>query len=343
MKPADRVSDDDGGASLPEYSRRGLLGRVAGGAAAVGGAKAVDNILVGYGRLSGTNLLAQDLEPLASDEFGPSPFRLTHRETTLRYEDEAITVTGPEQSQRFRLTADAPPASRIDAAHQLPGRPVTELHADVPLLKTGDVSFSFHSLPEFLSATSNATPRPYSTLAVRGRTEDEPAVETIREFTGSEPSRTPELISGLAAGFQQHARYNTERYLARTIQFNLLLDTVSLDEPFRQPTTFEAMLEDGTSPLLCWDFTERSIEALHAVSPFQQTIPIVAARVDDTRHGHVYTAIASVVRDEDGLHVPMTFLDYRNAVLFDEGVLSLPFSDEIGAFDSRHRATKIRW
>lgn len=312
--------------------------------ASVGTAKAADNILIGYGNLSGTNLTQQNLVPIASAGFSPASFEIQRDDTALIFDGAKIRLIGTEYDETLSSTeGNTGVARKMDRHHSVFGTPALELVEDLTAFANGKFEFEFFSVSEFFSQVSEGTTRPYTALAFRGANRSSPQLSVIREFADVDPTAMKELIGGLADGFRQYTRYNTERYIARSIQFNLLLNTVSLDSPFTHQTAFEEIMDGPKTPFLCWDFAERSIEAFHAVSPVRQDVPVIAGRVNDARHGHVYTALATVLRLGSSLRIPVTFLDYRNAILFDSGPLSLVFDPDVGAFDARHRATRIRW
>jgi hypothetical protein len=312
--------------------------------ASIGTGKTADNIFIGYGHLSGTNLTQQNLVPIASDGLHPSAFEIQRGATSLRFDGARIRLRGPAADRTLSAVEANPEAAReIDRRHSFTGTPAVELVEDLTDYAAGRFDFEFLPLSEFLTRGSEGTPRPYTALAFRGADRSTPLPSVIHEFADADPTAVGELIGGLSDGFQQYTRYNTERYITRSIQFNLLLSTVTLDSGGAHQTGFEEMMDGAKTPLLCWDFTERSIEAFHTVSPVQQDIPIIAGRVDDVRHGHVYTVLATVLRQDSSLRIPVTFLDYRNAILFDTGPLALIFDPDVSAFDARHRATRIRW
>lgn len=327
-----------------QFTRRQLLAGGGVGVASVGTAKTADNILIGYGHLSGTNLTQQNLVPIANAGFSPASFEIQRDDIAFIFDGAKIRLIGTDYDETLSATeGDTGAAREMDRHNSFSGTPVLELVEDLTAFVDGKFEFEFFSVPEFFSRVSEGTTRPYTALAFRGSSRSTPHHTVIREFAAVEPTAVKELIDGLADGFRHYTRYNAERYIARSIQSNLLFNTVSLDSPFTHQTAFEEIMDDPKTPFLCWDFTERSIEAFHAVSPVRQDVPIIAGRVDDARHGHVYTALATVLRQDSSLRIPVTFLDYRNAILFDSGPLSLVFDPDVGAFDARHRATRIRW
>ncbi len=78
-------------------------------------------------------------------------------------------------------------------------------------------------------------------------------------------------------------------------------------------------------------------------SAHRQHPPVLGAKVVDARHGHVYVGVASVVRENGNLVIPMTFVDYRNSTLTDDLHLRWLLGEELTAYDERHRVTDIYW
>lgn len=63
----------------------------------------------------------------------------------------------------------------------------------------------------------------------------------------------------------------------------------------------------------------------------------------DWRHKHVYNGLASVVRDEDELRVPVTFLDYTYSTLYDDLRVRRIAGEGLCAYDRGHRADEVYW
>lgn len=323
-------------------SRRDVLRWLGIGGIGVAAARAADNVLVGYGLLAGTNLRRQSLGPLASEQLDPSPFSIEVSGTTVEYDGARVRLATGEGAHSDTLSiagAGADRARALDEEYGLDGEPLAQLVADLPAISAGEVEFEFADREAFFDRLEGTRTRPFTVAALRGRGFRRPTPATIRTFTGSDPADTRSLVTGLAEGFRAHTRYDFSRYARRSIQFNVLFDRVELDR--RSRTDYGAILDGSTSALLCWDYTYRSIEAFHAVPPHRQTLPVVGAITADRRHGHVYTGLASVVRDGGGLGIPMTFLDYRNATLLDG--FGWMAGDGIDAYDGRHRASRISW
>ena len=88
----------------------------------------------------------------------------------------------------------------------------------------------------------------------------------------------------------------------------------------------------------------------------------MGAVVTDARHKHVYTGLATVVREGayggDGgaggggsggeraggdLVVPMTFLDYMHSTQYDDLHLRGVLGEGVNAYDRRHRTDDVYW
>ena len=121
------------------------------------------------------------------------------------------------------------------------------------------------------------------------------------------------------------------------------LDRRDLRQHFETPTDFEALAGGENSGLFCTELTYRGIDAFHSVHPTEQSPPICCAYVRDERHKHAYLALATVLRDDGELVVPMTFVDYTYALLYDDLRLTWLLGEGIEAYTTRHRATEIDW
>ncbi|MFB6353817.1 MAG: hypothetical protein ABEJ92_06995 [Halobacteriales archaeon] len=330
---------------LPDVSvtRRQALRGVVGGGLTLGAAKAVDNVLVGYGTVVGTNLVEQAasgaLGSLAGARFRPRRgvrFGLGGDSLTLR--DGAVTVRSNQDHVARRPLAelDGEWAGSVGLAAPLAG-----LAADLGAIAREEHTFAFHRLDAFVERVRDAEARPLAVDAVRRWPAADPAI--VGEFTDADPADPPALIRGLVGGFREHTYYDAPRYVAGSIQDNVLFGAVDLRAPFRDPVSFPALLEDGKTGLFCYEFTHRSLEALHAVPAVEQTLPVVAARVWDKRHKHVYTAVGSVVREDGDLVVPMTFVDYTHTTLYHDARLTGLLGEGLEAFNERHRASVVHW
>ena len=325
------------------FSRRRLLAGFAGGGLTLTGGVAVNNVVLGYGTISGTNLLEQDLDSLAAAGFRVFPFTLRVDSTEIQYAHDELVVRDTDSSTVERLQIEPGVQARakaIDDTYQLHSV-LEELATDIVAISTGDLSFEFHSVTDFFETLAAAETRGFSTQAVRGLPSADPSL--VEGFTGTSPSDTEETITGLVGGFREHTHYDFPRYVAGSIQDNILFGARDLRAPFETKTDYETMLGDQSIGLFCYDFTDRSIEALHAVPAFEQSVPVVGARVRDARHKHVYTGIGSLYRENGDLRVGMTFVDYTHTTMYDDLHVRAILGDGLNAYNPRHRATLIQW
>ena len=327
-------------------SRREALRALGGGGLALGAGKALDNVVVGYGVLVGTNLLEQDLAALADERLAPSPF-------VRRFEDGRRLVYTPGRIRlvdgqgrvvlKRRLPDADATAVRTRTSVELPGEPVEELAADLAVIAADDHRFSFHRPAAFFERLDGATQRPTTVAALRGHRFAPADSSTVRRFADADPADPWAVIRGLKAGFREHSGYDIPRYLAGSVEDNLLGGAVDLRGPFASPTSFEAILDGENTGLFCYTFAHRSIEALHATPPARQTPPVFAGVVTDARHKHAYTVVASAVREDGELVLPVTFVDYTHSTLYDDLNLRGVLGEGLAAYDARHRAGHIYW
>jgi len=325
-----------------EVNRRDALKAIAGGGLALGGAKAVDNVLVGYGVLTGTNLVDQDLAPLAAEEFGP---RQGFRTTVDGY--DVVTTAGDArglQVARDGATVLHRPLTALTdatgAEHGLPDA-LAGLLADLGAIARGEAAFEFHETDGFFDRVDGAEARPLSTEAVRWWPGADP--EVVSEFVDAEPTDPQAVLDGLTVGFREHTFYDVPRYAAGSVQDNVIFGAADLRAPFREPVDFESIVDGPETGLFCYEFTYRSIEALHAVPAADQTVPVVGGAVIDDRHKHVYTVVSSLVREDGTLRVPTTFVDYTHTTLYDDLRLRGVMGEGFEAYNRRHRATEVNW
>ena len=326
-------------------SRRDVLRAAAGGAGLLGIGKAIDNVLIGYGVLTGTNLRAQaasgELADLAREGFRPA----RHREQTV---GDYTVRTGPGGVDLLDEAGpvgsvprgDTARAVELDARFELPGV-LEELAADLDALAAGDHQFAFYGFEGFFDRLEAADPRPWTVGAVRRWRAAQP--DLVESFAKADPAAPQTLLEALVEAFRDRTYYDIPRYAAGSVQDNLIAGAVDLRALFRNPVDFGSLSGDGTSGLFCYEFAHRSIEALHAVPAADQSVPVVGARVWDQRHKHVYTAVASLVRDGGDLEVPVTFVDYTHSTLNDDLRLRGALGEGFEAYDRRHRASLVHW
>lgn len=329
-----------------ELTRRRLLAGVVGGGALLGGGRATYNVALGYDRVTGTNLKRQDLDPLVAERLGASGAEVaTTGDYTIRRSERTLSATNSGSTVASVDVEEGPTAAgAIDDELGLEDRPFEQLAADLSTLEEGDVRFVYDSYPAFfdLITDDDHEPRPYTVNALRGYKTAAPAI--IETFTGADPADPMAVAEGLVDGFREHTHYDVSRYLAGSVEDNVIFGRRDLRQHFESETDFEAMLEGEDGGLFCYELTRRSVEALQAVPAPDQTAPVVAGFVNNRRHKHVYTIVASAVRNGEGeLVIPVTFLDYTHSTLYDDLRLRRITGEGLDAYDTRHRATGIAW
>jgi hypothetical protein len=328
---------------LPDVSRRRFLAGAGGTLTGVAAVRAVDNVLLGYGELGyGTNLLEQELRPLVTENLG-----LGYDEqvsgTRLRLAEGTLEVSAGDGEHRFALDADARAAvGDLDAELGLSGR-LGALYADASDVSAGGYEMAFSQPGAFFERVAAAEPRPDLVGAMRGWTDRLVDPDVVEEFADAPPGEPAALVDALVGAFREHATYDVTRYVAGSIQDNVIFGAAELRSQLSGPVTFEAMLENDDTGLFCYELAVRSMEALHAVAPWHQQTPVATVYVRDARHKHVYTGIASAIREDGDLVVPMTFVDYTHSTLYDDLGATPVMGRGLAAYDDRHRATEMYW
>lgn len=323
-----------------DMNRRRFLAMAGGGIGAVAGGVAVDNVLLGYGTVSGTNLHEQDLAAKVDERLGPVEGRvLDVAGASVELATDGVAVG----EDTLSWEASSEDVDRVERDHGLPRGALAELVADVPDLWTGAHSVAARSVEGFFDRAADAETSAHTVAALRGPriSEVEPAV--VERFAGVDPSDPREIADGLVDGFREHTFYDAPRYAAGAIEDNVLRRRVDLRDAFESPTDFRAMLAGENSGSFCYDFVFRSMEAFHAVPAPDQTVPVVAAYVRDARHKHAYTGLATVLRDDDGPTLLVTFLDYTPTTTAHSFGLTRTVGDDPDAYTERHRATDVYW
>jgi hypothetical protein len=337
--------DESGGSSgtTRRWSRRRVLGGIGGGVFGAGAARVVYELL-GFGTVTGTNLTEQELGPIARRDLEPSPFALSLSDRRLVFDGTSV---GLETGTGDRLATRPVP----DATRETPARVGTQtdpetrlgrLATDLDAIEAGRYTFEFTTNDAFFDRMRDAETRPGTVAALRSDRFRRPSPETVRRFAGVAPRDPAALVAGLAEGFRRRTHFDTPRYVAGTVQDHLLGDAVPLRRHVRGETGFEGIVE-GSTGLYCYEYTLRSIEAFHVVAPHRQLTPVLGAYVSDRRHNHAFTGLASVVRENGSLRIPMTFLDYGRSTMYDTYHLRGVFGDGVDAYDERHRASHISY
>lgn len=339
-------------------SRRQLLARGGGGVGLLVSGVATYNEILGYDRITGTNVVRQDLDPVVSEHLEPATGTLTtvsgHRIDhengllTVREEDESNgsgAGNGNSNTASLEWLETSPAeAAELDRALGLDadGGPLEQLTADLSTLEAAEIDFVYGTLSEFFEYARNGQSRPYTVDALRGCIGGvDPAL--LEEFTGAPASDVEALIDGLADGFQEFTTYDVPRYLAGSIEDNVLFGRADLRARYESPADFEALVEGDNDGIFCTEMSRRTIEAAHTARPLEQTVPVVAGYVRDFRHSHFYVALATVTRVDDELVIPVTFVDYMYTTLVDDFRLDRLARVDPSAYDRYHRADEIRW
>lgn len=320
-----------------DLSRRDFLKIGAGGAAAAGGAKAVHNVVLGYDK----NLKSQNLRAVASEDF-EVPFEYETVAGGVPVRLYAGTVEAGEEDFRYSNT-DAEEAAALDESLGTEGA-LEQLAADLKDFEKDNYAFEFHEFDGFFQRANEAETRGYTADAVRGEFEDVPA-PTVEAFVGETPTEVRDFLFSLREAFRNRTSYDVPRYIAGALTDNVFMKRVRLRPYFEQNVEYGALNSREKSRMFCYEYNYRAAEGLHSVPAHEQSPPAIGARVRDLRHKHVYTGVATVVRDESvepSLRVPMTFVDYTRSTLSDMFYTTL-LGDNINAYTSGHRADAIEW
>ncbi|WP_458204881.1 hypothetical protein [Haladaptatus sp. NG-SE-30] len=328
----------------PDLTRRQLLVGLGSGATTIAAGKAIDNALLGFGVVTGTNLREQNLTAIARKRFEPSAFTTTVSGYRLRFRDNEIHVHDSETRRTLSLPASPEEAAVLDAEFGLGGGPLEQLIRDFSAIDAGAFRFEFSQYEQFFDRLQSADARPFTVEAFRSNRVRNVEPAAVESFAGAPPANPKATLEGLVDGFREYTEYDLPRYIVGSIEDNVIFGAMDLRRHFESPTTFEALESGKTDGMFCFEFTWRAIEALHSVSAGRQQPPVLGATVYDDRHGHTYVGVASVVREEGDLVVPMTFVDYRNSTLYDDFHLReiLP-GEGLAAYDRCYRASDIYW
>ncbi|WP_276260523.1 hypothetical protein [Haloglomus litoreum] len=324
--------------------RRTWLKRLGAAVVGVGAAKALDNVVVGYGVVTGTNLTEQSMASLVS-----APFAWNDRwvevpggRIELSNGGERLSLRGA--GSRSFIVGETTPERAREAAAAVGVDPdaAEQAVADIRAFREGAVRYEPLPFDEFGAAAAEGTARPATTGLMRAiLREVDPAA--VAAFVGVHPSEPVALAPALAEAFREHTYYDLPRYAAGSVEDNVIMGAADLRRYFESPTSFEALASGETSGMFCYEFTFRSVQAFHAQPALDQSPPVAACKVFDERHKHVYTALATVTRRDGDLVVPMTFVDYTHTTLYDDLNLRGVMGEGLNGYTSRHRATELRW
>lgn len=313
-------------------NRRQVLSLGARGALALGAAKTLHNTVLGYGHFGlGENITTQDLESmLESGLWLPPVFSEELNGTPVRKRGESVEYRAP--SGWTEATAvDAPETiSRLDSA--------------ITAVQNGDISWEFHQYDDFFDAVFDGKTLPVLVELLRRpnfRTADP---DLVAAFTGTNPTDSQSLLMGLRVGFRSHTNYDIPRYLAGSVDDNLLPFDAGLRDPFRPTARLQTLLEaDDSVGLFCGEYSRLAIAAIHSITAQTQSPPLLGMYVRNRHHKHVYIGVASAIWRDSQLTLPVTFLDYSDATLFDDLSLTKVLGEGFNAYDTNHRVDEIVW
>ncbi|GAA0198700.1 hypothetical protein ACFFQF_15415 [Haladaptatus pallidirubidus] len=130
-------------------SRRQVLAAFGGGSVVLGGAKAADNVLIGYGVLVGTNLHDQDLSAVAGERLEPSPFETTVSGHRIHFDEDEIEVKDGDGWEAIPVSASAEDADQLDAELELGGQPLGQIVGDLSAIEADEYRFEFLGYEDF--------------------------------------------------------------------------------------------------------------------------------------------------------------------------------------------------
>ncbi|MFP8958858.1 hypothetical protein ACLI4Y_19320 (plasmid) [Natrialbaceae archaeon A-CW3] len=305
----------------------------------IAAATAVPGVLVGYRK----NLRNQNLTDLASQDL---QVPLDKSITIDGYEVSVDTLNvqvSPSTDLHETLScvaASDDEAAKLDAKYDLNGT-VEQLVSDLPQIDDEDYEFEYHGLSDFFDRLDEGKTRPFTVELLRGFNGTDPS--TVQEFTNADPIDPQEIIQKLKDAFADKTSYDIPRYIAGSITDNLLFGTVRLRPFFEHDVDYQTLLTNSNTRMFCYEFTYRAIEALHAVPAHRQTYPVLGVGVHDSQHKHYYMGVASVIRENGQLVIPMTFVDYTRTTLSSDFGGRKLMDAELNAYDSHHHLTWIDW
>ncbi len=321
-------------------TRRRLLFGCGGTLAAVGGGRAIYNTRLGYGEFGmGTNLLEQKLTPLLTERLSIT-YDETINGTGVRCDGSTIVVESDDEVHLSIEEDNRVTAARLDRTTGLDGR-LEELFVDLSAFHADEYDFEFFQPDGFFERLSGTTHRPEFVAAIRVGRDRAVDPDVVERFAGVDPAEIAELVDGLVGGFREHTSYDVPRYLAGSIEDNVIFGVHDLRQYFEDDVDFESLIEADGTGIFCWELVFRSIEALQAVAPIEQSAPIAACYVSDRRHKHAFTGVISAIEAGGELRLPVTFLDYTHSTMYDDARITPITGDGLAAYDDGHRADDI--
>jgi hypothetical protein len=339
------VSDDEDVVErLRGLTRRQFLAGAFGTLTAVGAVKAAHNTILGYGELGmGSNLRDQALAPLATQHL-----HLTYDDrignADVRTAGGGLDIVQSGETHRLDFEDDGvSDAQALDDDLGLDGR-LTALFADAVAFRSEEYTFEFSQPSAFFERVAGAEQRSETVGAVRGRWDGKVDADDIEAFTGVDPANTDALTRGLMEALRAETDYDIARYLAGSVEDNVIFGSHDLRQYFEEEVDFQSLTEqDDDTGIFCYELVYRSMEAMHSVAPADQTVPVATCYVSDLWHKHAYTGVVSAIRDGGELIFPMTFVDYTYSTLYDDLHLTGVRGDGLAAYDEHHRADEMFW
>ncbi len=313
--------------------RRELLRTGVGAGVTLGLARALHNTVIGYGQFGiGENLTEQHIGGLARAGYpGPNGGRLALGDGELLIGTESVRYREDGTDEWTSVGAAETPES------------VQTLTSDIRSLQRGEFDVEVFPLEDFFEWIDQRQSRPTLLGLLRRQHAVRPDRSLIDEFTGIDPGNGKTLLGGLAEAFAESTTYDIPRYAAGSVQDNLLPVDVDLRGPFRPDIGFEQLVDADGIGLFCGEYTLLTNRALRSVPPADQSPPLRGLTVYNDRHKHVYNGVISVVESENGLVIPVTFVDYTFTTLRATVGLDNIAPGEKNAYGTGHRADRINW
>lgn len=340
------MSGDDSDSSEREFvdgtcvSRRRLLGGV-GAAVGLAGAAATDRLLLGYGSLSGTNITEQSVSDLMTAPFGTGTRETAVPGGRLQLSGDHLVLVGTD-GERRRLSSPTPRTAAAAAERLgIDPSPVRDAVEDVGAIRRGEARFHPVRFDQFSRAVGRERPRPVTTGLLRApHASADP--DDVWGFLGGRVDSPTELLRRLTERFRETTAYDLGRFAGNAVENRL-----PGDHPRRplEASSFSALESDAVDGLLCWDYTRRAAEAVHAVPVADGAPAAAAAPARDHRHGHVFLALAAVSRGRGapGPTVVVTFVEFVHPVLYDDLGLRGALGSGLNAYDRLHRVSRLPW
>ncbi len=320
-----------------DVSRRELLAAAATAAASSGGGYAVyrSEFVPGVGY--GTNLRNQDVASKLQQRLRPRDFTVDGDdvEVSSTATRASVEVDGERRTVRHR---DVEEAREVDE----------DLGLDVVLkevvegrtaLEDGGYELEVHALEGFFERVTQAPALPWTVEQLRGEFEDVPPSKL--EEIAVHPSDSAELVYSLMHLFRENTSYDLRRYAVGGVE-NTLPGVDGVRDRLAGDTDFGAIASGGAE-MFCWEYSSRVGEALHSVPAHRQTPPVAVVEVVDSHHGHVYNGLVSAVEAEDGVTLPVAFVDYTFSTLYHDLGRTSEDDERLDAYDRRHRADDVYW